>query len=54
MSDVFVVDWATAVGYLWDLLSEICANSSFLWRGSVLPLGVEAVLNPVIELCLIH
>jgi hypothetical protein len=27
VSDVFVVGWATAVGYLWDLLSEICANS---------------------------
>jgi len=46
VSDVFVVGGATAVGYLWGLLSEICANQSavksFLWRGSLLPLGCEA------------
>ncbi|WP_146242091.1 hypothetical protein, partial [Pseudomonas jessenii] len=32
VSDVFVVGGATAVGYLYRLLSEICANNVFVAR----------------------
>jgi len=41
VSDVFVVGGATAVGYLWGLLSEICATS--MWLVPMLCVGTHSV-----------